>query len=186
MQLGLKAANQCLRAKPHLTFEGIWCILDRPRTRSFGSMPRAGLFRHLRSRLRDLIWREARAYGDEELAQIKASAEDLKSQVDFLMEAQKKRRQQEEVLMLRELRRTVDALRAESEAVEDQKRAVVEAMDEVASTVDGEMAVRAEAWAQQRFAEILKGLDPDDLLGGATLGNSTRPKQEQTDTDKTK
>ena len=40
------------------------------------------------------------------------------------MEAQKKRRQQEEVLTLRELRRTVDALRAESQALEDQKRAV--------------------------------------------------------------
>ncbi len=44
--------------------------------------------------------------------------------MEFLMEAQKKRRQQEEILTLRELRRTVDALRAESEALEDQKRAV--------------------------------------------------------------
>lgn len=60
----------------------------------------------------------------QELVQLKASAEDLKSQVDFLMEAQKKRRQQEEVLTLRELRRTVDALRAESEAMDYQKRAV--------------------------------------------------------------
>ena len=60
----------------------------------------------------------------QELAQLKASAEDLKSQVDFLMEAQKKRRQQEEFLALRELRRTVGALKAEDEALEHQKRAV--------------------------------------------------------------
>jgi hypothetical protein len=60
----------------------------------------------------------------QELAQLKASAEDLKSQVDFLMEAQKKSRQQEEVLALRELRRTVAALKLESEALEQQKRAV--------------------------------------------------------------
>ncbi|BDA42602.1 hypothetical protein COCOBI_03-4950 [Coccomyxa sp. Obi] len=139
-------------------------------------MSRTGVFRTLRD-----LWRQARTYGDEELAQLKASAEDLKSQVDFLMEAQKKRRQQEEALTLRELRRTVDALRAESEALEDQKRAVVEAMDEVTSNVEGEMAVQAEAQGQERVAEILKELDPDGLLEGATMGKSTRPKQEQSD-----
>ncbi|CAL8467743.1 g7281 [Coccomyxa elongata] len=137
----------------------------------------------IRGALRDL-WRQARTYGDEELAQLKASAEDLKSQVDFLMEAQKKRRQQEEILTLRELRRTVDALRAESEALEDQKRAVVEAMDEVASNVEGEMAVQAEAQAQERVADILKELDSDGLLEGATMGKSTQPKQQQPDTNR--
>lgn len=56
--------------------------------------------------------------------QLKASAEDLKSQVDFLVEAQKKRREQEETLALKQLRRTVDTLRAENEALELQKQAV--------------------------------------------------------------
>ncbi len=43
---------------------------------------------------------------------------------------------------------------------------VVDAMDEVASNVEGEMAVQAEAQARERVAEVLKDLDPDGMLQG--------------------
>lgn len=48
---------------------------------------------------------------------------------------------------------------------------VVEAMDEVASNVEGEMAMQAEAQAQERVAEILKELDPDGMLQGLQLSS---------------
>ncbi len=48
---------------------------------------------------------------------------------------------------------------------------VVEAMDEVASNVEGEMAVQAEAQAQERVANILKELDSDGLLEGLQLSS---------------
>ncbi|KAK9909588.1 hypothetical protein WJX75_004544 [Coccomyxa subellipsoidea] len=136
-------------------------------------MPPNGVFRTLQA-----LWRQARTYGDTELAQLKASAEDLKSQVDFLMEAQKKSRQQEEVLALRELRRTVAALKLESEALEQQKRAVVDAMDEVASNVEGEMSAQAEVQAHERISKVLEAVDVDKFLAGAPLEESIRPTHE--------
>ncbi|EIE24708.1 hypothetical protein COCSUDRAFT_32796 [Coccomyxa subellipsoidea C-169] len=136
-------------------------------------MPPNGVLRTLRD-----LWRQARTYGDTELAQLKASAEDLKSQVDILREAQKKRRQQEEFLALRELRRTVNALKAESEALEQQKRAVVAAMDEVASNAEGEMAVQAEVQAQERVGKVLKAIEVEKFIAGAPLEESIRLNQE--------
>jgi hypothetical protein len=57
---------------------------------------------------------------------LKASAEELKGQVDFLLETQRRNRQKEELLVLRELRKTVDALKAEELALQEQRRAVRE------------------------------------------------------------
>lgn len=44
--------------------------------------------------------------------------------MDLLLEAQKTRRRQEELLVLREVRKTVEALRAEDQAIQQQGRAV--------------------------------------------------------------
>jgi hypothetical protein len=60
----------------------------------------------------------------QELAQIRTAAESLKAEVDFLRQEQAKSRAQEETLVLRELRRTVDALQAERDTIKEQAAAV--------------------------------------------------------------
>ena len=60
----------------------------------------------------------------QELAQIKASAMELKSQVDLIRAAREKSQQQTEQLALSKLRQTLQAYQAEDETIQLQKAAV--------------------------------------------------------------
>ena len=60
----------------------------------------------------------------QELEQLRAAAAALKQDVDLMRANQEKQREQEEQLVLRQLKKTVRALQAEGEAISDQQHAV--------------------------------------------------------------
>ena len=60
----------------------------------------------------------------QELAQIRAAAVDLKSEVDLIRAAREKSQQQMEQLALSKLRQTLQAYQAEGETIQLQKAAV--------------------------------------------------------------
>lgn len=60
----------------------------------------------------------------QELEQLRQATQALKQDVDLLRANQEKQRQQEESLVLTQLRKTVQALQAEGSAIDDQKLAV--------------------------------------------------------------
>ncbi len=60
----------------------------------------------------------------QELEQLRAAAQALKADVDLLQANQESQRKQEETVLLGQLRKTVQALQAESGAISDQQHAV--------------------------------------------------------------
>ena len=60
----------------------------------------------------------------QELEQLRAAAQALKQDVDLLRANQESQREQEEALLLGQLKKTVHALQAESSAISDQQQAV--------------------------------------------------------------
>ena len=60
----------------------------------------------------------------QELEQLRAAAQALKADVDLLHANQERQRKQEETLVLGQLKKTVQALQAESSAISDQQHAV--------------------------------------------------------------
>lgn len=60
----------------------------------------------------------------QELEQLRAAAQALKADVDLLRANQESQRKQEETLVLGQLKKTVQALQAESSAILDQQHAV--------------------------------------------------------------
>ena len=60
----------------------------------------------------------------QELEQLRTAAQALKADVDLLQANQESQRKQEETVLLGQLRKTVQALQAESSAISDQQHAV--------------------------------------------------------------
>ena len=61
---------------------------------------------------------------EQELEQLRAAAQALKEDVDLLRAKEESQRKQEEALVLGQLKKTVQALQAESSAILDQQHAV--------------------------------------------------------------
>ena len=133
--------------------------------------------------------------GCQELSQIRAAAESLKAEVDYLKDARETSRQQQEVLALRELRRTVEALHAERDTIRQQAAAVrcatqkytlllmsgaecnmsfacaplqVEvAFEELSGDVRAQLTAEQEQKLEAHVSQVLEAVDLEKVMDGA-------------------